>query len=103
MYSFISAWHRVRPVGPEACPFCYMPHPTAGQVVCLHPKLPLSEATARRATVWREGVAKQCPTRKTTKEDTHIVEAGIAPSRPAIEQPVGRLLLLLPTLQMAKY
>ena len=83
--------------------FYNMPPPAAGQVVCRHQKLPLSEATASRATVWRAKVAKRCLAQKTTKEETHRVEAGIAPSRPAAEQPVGRPLFLFPTLRMAKY
>ena len=83
--------------------FYNTPPPTAGQVVCRHQKLPLSEATARRATAWRAKVAKRCLAQKTTKEETHRVEAGIAPSRPAAEQPVGQLRLTLPTLQTAKY
>ena len=37
------------------------------------------------------------------KERTHIAEDGIAPVRPAAEQPASRLLLHLPSLQTAKY
>ena len=38
--------------------FYNMPPPAAGQVVCWHQKLPLSEATAHRVTAWRAKVAK---------------------------------------------
>ena len=36
----------------------YVMLPAAGQVMCWHLKLPLSEAAARGATEWRAGVAK---------------------------------------------
>ena len=98
MCSFISsAWHRVRPVGPEPRRLLQYAASCSRTSSVSAPKTSFVRSHSSQSDCMAGKGCKEVPhTKERLRKKTHIVEGGIAPSRLAAWQPDGQPPLLLP-------
>ena len=97
VYSIFSAWHRVRPVGPEPRRLLQYAASRSRTSSVLAPKTSFVRSHSSQSDCMAGKGCKEVPhAKERLRESTHIVEGGIALSRLAAWQPDGRPPPLLP-------